>query len=516
MKKSSSARNTFIVMIFTFISRILGFVRTALVNHYFGVTKIADAITLTFAVPNNLRKLMAEGALSSAFIPTFNKTLIDDPSRQKSRKLVNNVITFQLLVLVPVCLICVLFARQVVDIVISDFKDPAQIELSAKLLQWFIFYILFISVSAVIMGVLNTHKNFLIPAVTPVLFSICVISCLMLFYKTLGEYSMVLGVLLGGAAQLVFQLPWLKNEKYKIRLNFDFKNSGFKEILKNYIPVLATSSIFTITQVIANRFASGLDVGSTTVLFNAIVIFQLPYGLFFASVTTVLFPKMSRFSAADNLKELRNTMQYGIRFLLVLLIPSMIILFFLGTEMAAVLYMSGKFTLENAVTTGAVLQGYTIGLFALGIFNFLQRFFFSKNNHKIPFVAAGIVGIIDIVLSIIFINIFENYGRVYGLALANSISFVVGMVFLLIIARKHVGGLNIKSIIITFLKISAAVIPLIGILVLSNYIFKDYWQSGRSFVNFLILGGKAVFSGGILFICYKLFKVEMFRRKKHD
>lgn len=510
-KSASSTKHTFLVMIFTFISRILGFVRQAVFAYIFGAGTISDVINLTFAVPNNLRKLMAEGGLSSAFIPVFNKNLVDDPSGKKTQHLFSRVFSFQLVVIIPLCVLCVLFARPLVSIVISEFKTSEEINLSSELFKWFIFYLPLISISAIIMGILNTHKIFSIPAVTPVLFSICVIFSLLFFYRYLGPYAMVLGVLLGGLAQIIFQLPQFIKENYRIRFNFNFFDNDFIQVIKRWLPVMTISSVFTITQVIALRFASGLpETGSVTYLTNAIVIFQLPYGLFFASVSTVLFPKMSKQFAMNDKSGLRDTLQYGIRFLLVLLIPSMAVLILLGNELIAVIYQAGNWQLHDTIKTGQVLLYYSTGLFSVAGFNFLTRFFYSSNNYRIPFIAAVIVGVIDVVLSLI---LKETVLRVSGLALANSIAFFVGIIFLLIFARKKAGGLNLKKIGITIIKISVSIVFLIAFLLLSGILFKEYWMEGRSLISLLILGGKGIAAAGMMIIIYRLLKVEMFRRK---
>ncbi|MBN1648987.1 MAG: murein biosynthesis integral membrane protein MurJ [Spirochaetales bacterium] len=509
-KKASTTRHTFIVMLFTFISRILGFVRTAVIAYLFGANRISDVLNLTFNVPNNLRKLMAEGAFSSAFIPVFNQSLVQDPERKKTQGLVNKVITFQLVVLIPFCLLCIVCARLIIAKVITEFSNEEQIALSISLFRWFIFYLLFISLSAVVMGILNTHRNFAVPALTPILFSVCVIGSLLVFYKSFGVFSMVIGVLAGGIAQLIFQLPWLRKEGYKIRLDFTFRDSEFVSILKRWVPVLATSSVFTITQFVAQRFASGLEESSTTALLNSIVIFQLPYGLFFASVSTVLFPKMSRQFAENDYAGLRDTLQYGIRFLFALLLPSMIVLYFMGYELSSVLLQGGEFTLEASLLTGWALQGYTYGLFALGIFNFLQRFFYSANNYRIPFIGTLIVGSLDVVLSLI---LKETPLKVMGLSLANSISFFAGMIYLLVMARKKAGGLNIRKILISLAKIVVSCAVLALFFVLSDRLFTDYWFSGRTLKNLCILGLKGIAGTLIIYLFYRILKVEMFRRK---
>ena len=197
--------------------------------------------------------------------------------------------------------------------------------------------------------------------------------------------------------------------------------------------------------------------------------------------------------------------------MLILLVPSMIVLYFLGYEMTSVLLQAGEFNLDASLLTGRTLHGYTVGLFSLGIFNFLQRFFYSANNQKIPFIAAIIVGVLDIVLSIVLKN---TPLRVMGLALANSISFFAGMIFLLVVARRTAGGLNIRKIAFTLVKILVACIILSAFFIFSDRLFKDYWLSGRNLKNMGILVLKGIFAIGLVFFSYRLMKVEMFRKRR--
>ncbi len=172
-----------------------------------------------------------------------------------------------------------------------DFDDPYLSELSVSLFRWFINYILLISISAALMAVLNSYGYFFIPAITPLLFSISVITSIITLYKSLGIFSMAAGVLAGGLLQLLFQLPLFHKLGYDLKPDFSFNSTYFKKIMKNWGPVAATASVFTINQQIAIRFASGLDTGSTSSLSYALVFWQLPFGIFSASITTVLFPK---------------------------------------------------------------------------------------------------------------------------------------------------------------------------------------------------------------------------------
>ncbi len=391
----SSTLSTVIVMGVTFLSRLLGFVRIAVISALFGAGGKADVLNAVFNIPNNLRKLLAEGALSSAFIPVLSASLVTDASGEASRRVVRNIISFQFLILLPLLLVSTLFAEPVVTVILN-FSDPAKIALSASLFRWLIHYLLLISISAVLMGVLNSHGSFGIPSVTPILFSVAVIAALMLLHRQIGIFSMVVGVLAGGVLQILFQYPRFRILGYDMRPDFRFRNDAFRSVMRQWLPVVATASVFTVNQHVAIWFATGLREGSASAMSYAIVFWQLPFGIFSASVTTVLFPRMSRQAAAKDSAGLGESLQYGIRFLMVLLIPSAVLMGILGRPLIAVALQRGEFGAAETALTAAVLGGYSWGLFSVGAFTFLQRFFYSLQDFRTPLWTALITSVVDV------------------------------------------------------------------------------------------------------------------------
>ncbi len=502
-----STKNTLLVMVFTAVSRLLGFVRIAVVGSIFGATGTADVLNSVFTIPNNLRKLMAEGALSSAFIPTLAEAVTKGPTESRQKKVVSNLIAFQVIVLVPFCILSIIFARPLMESVLVDFSRAEQVELAIRLFRWFISYLFLISISAALMGTLNVHGRFVIPAITPVLFSLSVISSIMFLHKSLGVFSMVIGVLAGGILQIIFQYPQFKKYGYSLRPDFSFRNPDFKRIIKNWLPVVATASIFTINEQVAIRFATRLETGRTSALHYALVFFQVPFGIFSASITTVLFPRMSRQASLEDREGLRDSIQYGIRFLCITLVPSALLLCVLGKEIISVAMFRGQFTLEDTIRTASILSAYSIGLFSVGGFTFLQRFNYSMHNYRVPFIFSAAVAAVDIALSL---WLKETALRVVGLAVANTAAFSIGFLFLIFLAWKKLGSLRGKKILFTLVKTCIALIPVIIFLVIFQYASGDWWTEGSSLRGLFFLTIEALVSAGILFGMYILLKVEIF------
>ena len=510
MKETSrrqSMLSTLAVMGGTLGSRILGFVRIALISMFFGARGEADVLNAVFTIPNNFRKLLAEGALSSAFIPELSRQIVQDPSGKKSRRLSRNILGLQFLILVPLSLICIFFPQVVLKIFVR-FPEPWMTDLAVRLFRWIFHYILLISISAVLMAVLNSHNSFLIPALSPLLFSISVITSISIWHDRFGIFSMVIGVLGGGVAQILWQYPAYRKLGYRLVPHLNFKDESFRRVMRQWLPVLLTSSIFTVNQQVAILLATGLSEGSTTALSNAIVFWQLPFGIFSASITTVLFPKMSRQAGNGNWDKLSATLQDGIHMLAVLLIPSSVLLVLFGPEMISTALQRGEFRAEDTVLTAKVLAAYAPGMLFVGCYNLFQRSFYSIGNYRYPMWTALLTVVTDITLSLLFLY---GFGMgVVGLAWANSIAFVTGAVMMISGALKGVVRLRAGRLALHLGKVLLSQIPMVLlVLFLKSRIPVESFSLGSSWKNFGFLAVEGILALVLLFGFYFLMKLDV-------
>ena len=512
-KNKKLSRSTLAVMGCTLLSRLLGFVKIVIIGAVFGASGKADVLNAVFAVPNNLRKLMAEGALSSSFIPVLAASLAAKDDHSVTRKIVRNIMAFQMVVLVPVCILSIIFADFLINDILLDFENPELQALAVDLFRCFISYILLISICAVIMAVLNVHGYFTVPALTPILFSVAVIVSILCLHRSIGVFSMAVGVLAGGVMQILFQYPRYRKLDYDMKLSFDFSNEKFRKIMINWLPIVATSSIFAINQQISMRFASGLDVGSSSAISYALVFWQLPYGIFAAAITTVLFPKMSREGASGQFNELVSTLTTGIVSLMALLIPSSVIMYFLGYDIISIGMQRGSFTADDTALAGFVLQGYAFGLLGTGVFNFVQRYYYSVNDYKKPFMFAMLCAAMDIVLSL---WLKETPLRAAGLAWANTVSFTVGSILMLADIRLKTKKLPVMRIIRELAMVSVAMIGGIVPLLVFRLYCGNWWKTGVSVPYFGIFMAAVIAFSAIVLTLYKLMglnTVFMLRKK---
>ncbi|MGA2479316.1 MAG: murein biosynthesis integral membrane protein MurJ [Spirochaetia bacterium] len=510
----SRTLTTVLVMACTAASRLFGYVRQALISIYFGDAGAADVMNAVFTIPNNLRKLFAEGAFSAAFIPVLSSTIAEDPSGGRSRELVRTLVAFQVVVLLPLVALSLIFPRTFVNL-FTQFQDPAKIEMGIELMRWMFNYILLVSFSALVMAVLNTHGNFTVPALSPLMFTLATVLALFFFHGSLGIVAQGVGVLVGGVLQLVCQLPAFRRHGYAFRPSFRFRNPDFIKTARLWLPYLASASIVAINQYIATIFASGLEDGSVTAIANSVMFLQIPLGIFMTSVSTVLFPKMSR-QAVDNDREgLRGSVSYGVQFIIILLVPSAVLLCLFGREIIAATIQRGHFRPQGTFLAARALTAYGLGLVSMGLYNFLQKLFNSFKSFIVPVGSAGLIAVIDIVLSLI---LKETPLRVSGLAYANSIAFTAGMVALGIIARRRLGGIGMKAITLTLGKAVIGSLPMAALLLIFRWWKPDLWMHGGSLQATLLIAAAVAMGVALTIGMYAALRVpfltDLFRRRR--
>ena len=490
MEQRKSTISTIVVMACTVASRLFGYVKMALINAYFGASGPADVINAIFIIPNSLRKLFAEGAFSAAFIPVLSSTIARDASGVEARALVRSLSAFLLLALAPLVALSLALPGPFLGLLL-DFKDPAKLALARTLLGWEFNYVLFVSLGALAMAVLNSHGRFAVSALSPLAFSLAVVLGIVFLRGSLGPVAMGVGVLAGGVLQLAAQLPAFQRLGYTLVPAFRFDSPAFRRTITLWAPFVASASIFTVNQFVAQRFASGLADGSVSALQNAVTVMNLPLGIFTASVMTVLFPKLSAHAARGELDGLRETVGYGFEFLLALLVPASAALALFGREIVAVAFQRMRFTEVDTLMAARVLCGYAAGLAALSLYTFLQRLFYALKDYRTPLASAVLVAAIDVGLSL---WLKETPLRVAGLAVANSAAFFAGFVFLAAAAWRRVGGFSLRRLAAGAAKAVLATLPLAALLGVFRAVQPDLWRAGSTPRNIAWIGAAVVLS----------------------
>ncbi|NCB00705.1 MAG: murein biosynthesis integral membrane protein MurJ [Spirochaetia bacterium] len=505
-------KNSLILMVFTFISRVLGILRARVVANYFGASGVGDVINFTFNIPNNFRKLFAEGAFNSAFIPVFTRLVV---SRERQKQLLRTLFGFQIVIMAPI-IIGTYFFRVEIIMLFSDFTEVELILLASRLLSIFMVYLALISLYALLIGVLQSHNLFFIASVSPLLFSLTVIGSIILFYQQLGPYSMALGVILGGIFQIAFTFMRVKSLHYDSHISFKFSNSDFIDVMRRWMPVTFSALITIASQQVAFYFASTLKTGSVSYFSNAIIIWQAPYGIFFGAIATSIFPSLVQASSNVNKKFMKELTTHGLISLFALLIPSLLLLTLYGKQTSVVLFESGKYSLLDALNTSEVLFYFAISMPIAAWYTFLQRVSYAIDDYKPSLIVASIVAVVDIFSTILLLRI---RGEASSIAIASIISFSLGLLmFLFYLDKKDVLSVRDTSFITKIVKITLANIPLFIYLYIMNFLCTPvYFTQIGTLLSFTILSG--IYLGAIIitFIVYNIAHIELitlFKKKR--
>lgn len=447
-----------------------------------------------------MRKLFAEGAFSTAYIPSFANMKNED---EETGKLIGKIFAFQLVLFIPLIILCFLYSRNIIEF-LSSFKDDYQIVVSSSLLPLFILFLVFISFSSIYSGVLQARGSFFIVGISPIFYSISVIFLIIFFAPAYGHLSFGFGAIVGSLLQFMVCFIKVKRLKIKTRLSFDFKDEAFLKVLSRILPVTLTSVILMVSQQLIYSFATLLSPGSITAFANSIILYQAPYGIFFVAISTVYYPEFNK--EHDNMKRVR-LLEKGLSDLLCFLLPSSIILVCLNKEIISLFFLHGAFTLENLYMTSSISIIYFCSLVVIGFYALLQRYCYSLNKYWLTTNITLFISVLDLILTYIFIKIFDS---VNAIAYAFLISQTVGLVILLSI----IGNLNIFKLLYSNYKTLVVNLILLFFSLLVRFFKPDYYLTGTSLRLFILTAFAGLFLFSITTVLYLLLKIPFIETLK--
>jgi putative peptidoglycan lipid II flippase len=482
-KQTSVARSAGIVSIAVMFSRVFGLVREMVFARYFGAGFLYDAYVVAFRIPNVLRDLFAEGALSVAFVKVFTDYQINK-SEKEAWRLASLVLNALAVVMSVICIVGIIFSRQFVDLVADGFS-PEKAALATTLTQIMFPFILLVALAAVAMGVLNTKGVFGIPASASTVFNIVsIILGLGLAYWLSGGgwlgtadknaipdsssqwaiIGMAIGTLVGGAAQFLMQVPALFKVGFRFSPVLSFTDEGVRRVIALMTPAILGTSAVQINVLINTYFVSGIE-GAQGWLSYSFRLMQFPIGLFGVAVGTAAIPVLSRLASENKIKDFRDTLSSSMNLVFLMTLPSACGLIILGEPIVRLIYERGKFDATATSMTAIALMGYSIGLTGYAAIKILSHAFYALNDAKTPMIIA---------IASIGVNFIGSYGMRewlshygvtdqtpygyghVGVALATSLVALVNFFALAIIMRRRIKRLNGRSIVSSFLKIAGA------------------------------------------------------------
>ncbi len=435
----SLIKSASIVSILTLASRITGLVRDLLMASTFGVSAMTDAFGVAFRIPNLLRRMFAEGAFTQAFVPVLAASKEQD-GEEATRALVNSVATLLTVALLLTCVVGIAGAPILVYLLASGLK-PEGFEAAVVMTRWMFPYIACMSLVALGAGVLNTWKNFAIPAATPVLLNVAMILAAWLgapWFQQLGVepiYAMAGGVMVGGVLQLGAILLAMRRMGLapKIRLNIAaarvaWAQPATKKIVNLMGPALLGVSVSQISLIINTQIASHLGVGSVTWLNNAGLLMEFPTAMLGVALGVVLMPQLAAAKAANDAAKFSSMIDWGLRLVVLMAVPSAVALITFAQPLVAVIFHNGLYKDVDVVQTTGALMGYGAGLLGLVAIKVLAPGYFASQNVKTPALIGIAVLVITQALNFVFVPLLAHA----GLALAIGIGAMVNALWLLI------------------------------------------------------------------------------------
>ena len=440
----SLLRSASTVSFFTLLSRITGLVRELLIAATFGASAMTDAFNVAFRIPNLLRRLFAEGAFSQAFVPVLSATQAR-AGDAATRDLISRVATVLFWILLATSALGVIAAPLLVWLMASGLPSKG-LDAASVMTRIMFPYIAFMSLCALASGVLNTYKRFAVPAFTPVLLNVCMIAAAWFgapWFKTQGIepiYAIAAGVMLGGVLQLAVQVravlritalnpaPALAWRWTDIRAAW--RDAGTQNILKLMLPALLGVSVAQISLLINTQIASHLAVGSVSWLGYADRLMEFPTAMLGVALGVVLIPALSAANAKKDTAQYSRLLDWGLRLVIVLAVPSAVALGVLAKPLVASLYHYGAFTALDAQQTTLALASYGVGLLGLVAIKVLAPGYYASQNIKTPVKIAVAVLVITQLLNLVFVPLFAHAGLALSIgvgALVNALWLLIGL-----------------------------------------------------------------------------------------
>ena len=458
---SRLARSAGLISIATLTSRILGVARETVLAYYFGASASMqmDAYNVAFRIPNLLRDLFAEGAMTAAFVPAFTRTLTGR-GREHAWRLGNLVINALVVITGVLVVAGIVFAEPITRLIAApEFASvPGKLELTTTLSRVMLPFLTTVAVAVAMMGMLNSLNRFFIPSVSPAMFNVATILCAVVLVPVMPRLgfapimAIAFGTLLGGLGQMAIQWPALRREGFRYQPVLDFRDPELRRILRMMLPGTLGVAAVNINVLVNTYLATGEQQGAVSWLGYAFRLMYLPIGLFGVSIATAALPDVSRHAATGDVASIRRTVSSALRMMLMLNVPAMVGLIALADPIAALLYQRGQFTAADTHATAAALMFYAPGLVGYSVVKIASPTFYSLGDSRTPAIISVSSVAANLALNLALVRVLGFRGLALGTALAAL--FNAGA--LLWLLRARTGGLDGRRLAVALAKIAAA------------------------------------------------------------
>ncbi|KKR21871.1 MAG: putative peptidoglycan lipid II flippase MurJ [Parcubacteria group bacterium GW2011_GWE2_39_37] len=451
---SSISTAALLVALSSLVSRLLGVFRDRILAGEFGAGDTLDIYYAAFRVPDLIFNLLILGALSAGFIPLFTKLLSEEKDQKNNNNawsFTSSIINILGLALVGLSLLAIIFSEPLMKLFAPGF-DAEKLKSTVALSRIMFLSPLFLGLSGIFGGVLQSFKRFFVYSLAPIMYNIGIIVGALYLVPIYGIYGLAWGVVLGAFMHLLIQLPSIYTLGFKYEFKLNFKNQNILSVGRMMIPRTLSLAIAQIDLLVSTAIASTLAAGSLAVFNFANNLQSFPIGIFGISFATAVFPTLS--AQVNDKQKLVNSFSWTLRQILFFIIPATVLFLVLRAQIVRVVLGSGLFNWEDTILTIRTLGYFSLSLFAQASIPLLVRMFYAKQNSKKPFYIGLVSVFSDIVLSLWL----SKYLGVAGIALAFSIANVINFSLLWIFLRKEVGSLDEFKIFISVTKFLAAAI----------------------------------------------------------
>ena len=481
------ARSAGLFGLATITSRVLGLVRDYVIAYYFGAGNAADAFRVAGRIPNLVRDLFAEGAMSAAFVPTFTRQLTLH-GRDRAWALANSVINSLVLVTGVLVLAGIVFAEPLVRTFASEFSaEPGKLELTVQLTRIMLPFLTMVAVAAALMGMLNSLGHFFIPALSPAMFNVAVVAISVIFIPfapALGIAPITivaLGTLVGGLGQLVIQWPPLRREGFRYRPIIDFRDEGLHRVLLLMGPGTIGMAATQINVLVNTVLATSEGTGAVSWLDMAFRLMYLPIGLFGVSIAAAATPAIARLVAEGDHGRIRVTLAGALGLMLMLNVPATLGLIILARPIVGLIFEHGQFTAADTIATASALQFYAIGLVGYSVVRIVSPTFYALQKSRIPVMVSGGSVVVNVALNWWLVRLMGYQ----GLALGTSVTALLNAGLQLWLMRRELKGIEGGRIAKSLARVAIAS-AVMGVAAWGAHELVTAWLPGQAFIRQLI------------------------------
>jgi putative peptidoglycan lipid II flippase len=493
-------------------SRILGVVREQVLAAFFGAGNAMDAYNVAYRIPNLVRDLFAEGAMSSAFVPTFTRHLTTE-GKASAWRLGNLVINGLMVITAGLVILGIVFAEPLVALFASAYREvPGKLELTVFLTRLMLPFLTFVALAAAFMGMLNSLHRFFIPALSPAMYNVATITCALVLVPLMPGMGLppitaiAIGSLIGGAAQLAVQWPALRREGFRYRPVLDWRDESLRRVLVLMGPGTIGLAATQVNVFVNTVLATGEGTGAVSWLNYAFRLMYLPIGLFGVSIATATLPAVSRHAAHRDEPAARRTIADGLTLMLVLNVPATVGLIVLATPIVRVIFERAAFTPADTAATAAAVRFYALGLVGYSIVRIASPVFYALGQNRTPVMISVATVLANALLNIALVRVMGYQ----GLALGTSIAALFNAALLMFFLRRRLDGIDGGRVAGSLLRIVMAS-AVMGAAAVGTNIVAGIWLPGTGLmVQIIRLAATIALAIGVLSVAAYLLRIREF------